>query len=427
MKKANNAFIARATLRTGALILALISSACGRAFELPALDETGDETAEVIEVTPAQPNNPAERAVDAQAGKSIRLLLNQAMTLRYEKNSILEFKVELPAGSQIDIPENYEVLHLDYRKSDGAIERSSTGFIKPVTIVSVPEAARPSFPQSKIDQLNKTSGGLYVFASIVSDIVGVTGSFPAIKGAAAGAEFLKHYDEKGKPKFNYTSGLVKRFGSRVDKGVSADSLSSAEKTKWTKIYTELKRAGDRTVETPKAIIMIDKSTALKKSEAFEKDGTISPNGAWTIAVQGTAVRHGFANVPCAEFMSEMIREAYQRAGYRLTDDFNKTKGNYLSYADGTAAVVNLSAALNKAGWIPWDASKYRPMTGAIVMHTTGNSPGHTYMAAGHDGRLIVDNGAPQGRDLRKTKAKTIDIMFRSGVFFLPPGVNPAKW
>ena len=57
-----------------------------------------------------------------------------------------------------------------------------------------------------------------------------------------------------------------------------------------------------------------------------------------------------------------------------------------------------------AGWIPWDMADYRPPIGAIMMHGAGTTPGHTYISAGDDGRLIVDNGAPQGRDLRATKA-----------------------
>jgi hypothetical protein len=49
------------------------------------------------------------------------------------------------------------------------------------------------------------------------------------------------------------------------------------------------------------------------------------------------------------------------------------------------------------------------------------------MSAGDDGRTIIDNGSPQGRDLRKTIAKTMNSMFQSGLFFLPPGVNPKAW
>ncbi|MNL85016.1 hypothetical protein D3C87_2131790 [compost metagenome] len=61
------------------------------------------------------------------------------------------------------------------------------------------------------------------------------------------------------------------------------------------------------------------------------------------------------------------------------------------------------------------------------MNGSGLTPGHTYIAAGDDGMIIVDNGAPQGRDLRKTTEKTISIMYQTGVFFLPPGITPATW
>ena len=47
--------------------------------------------------------------------------------------------------------------------------------------------------------------------------------------------------------------------------------------------------------------------------------------------------------------------------------------------------------------------------------------------AGDNGRFIFDNGSPQGRDLRTTSLKTIEMMYMEGVFFLPPGFTPKKW
>ena len=173
-------------------------------------------------------------------------------------------------------------------------------------------------------------------------------------------------------------------------------------------------------------MIMDISAATQASINFEKTGAILPTGAWTIATQGTAVRHGFANVPCAETQSEILRQAYTRAGYQVTDDFNTAKGNQLIWSN-TAAVVNFSKALYTAGWIPWDSTIYKPMTGSFLMNGSGLSPGHTYISAGDDGRIIVDNGAPQGRDLRKTSQSTIDMQYQTGVFFLPPGIIPAKW
>jgi hypothetical protein len=84
-------------------------------------------------------------------------------------------------------------------------------------------------------------------------------------------------------------------------------------------------------------------------------------------------------------------------------------------------------ALYKAGWVAWDGTKYKPKTGAILVNGSGLSPGHTYISASDDGMIIVDNGAPQGRDLRKISQATIEMMFQTGVFFLPPGVNPSLW
>ena len=77
--------------------------------------------------------------------------------------------------------------------------------------------------------------------------------------------------------------------------------------------------------------------------------------------------------------------------------------------------------------VPWEASKYVPPAGAFMMHASGQTPGHTYMIAGDEGRFIIDNGMPQGRDLRGTSKKILEIMYRHGVFFLPPGINPQAW
>lgn len=411
-------------LLTGFLVLA----ACAPANDFPSIDETGNESASVVPPTPEvpEPSPDTDPAPDAVAGASQKLLLNQAMTLRYEKSGILENKIELPAGTQIEVPANYEVKHLDYRTSSGGIERSSTGFLYPVKIVSVTEQFQSQFTKAKIEEINKTSGGLFIFASIVGNLEGTEGSFAVVTKASPGEGFLKYYEPNGKPKFKYTSSVMKRFSDRLNKGVDPASLSSAQRSKYQSIYNELKKAVNRTVPTPKSYLMIDKKVATQRSIDFEKSGVISTSGAWTIATQGTAVRHDFANVPCAEFQSELLRQAYQRAGYRVTDDFNKSKGNQLIWSN-TAAVVNYSMALYKAGWIPWDSTKYRPVLGAIMMNGAGYTPGHTYISGSDDGLIIVDNGAPQGRDLRKTTDKTISIMFQVGVFFLPPGINPPAW
>ncbi len=163
------------------------------------------------------------------------------------------------------------------------------------------------------------------FASIVGNLEGVEGNFLKIVGATPGDGFLKNYNPSGKPKFNYKNSVTKRFGPRLNKGVTLESLPQKERDKWQSIYNEIKKAVDRTKETPKSYLMIEKSVATQRSIAFEKTGVISPAGAWTIATQATAVRHGFPNVPCAEFQSELLRQAYQRAGYRVTEEFSSSK------------------------------------------------------------------------------------------------------
>ncbi|MFN7729229.1 MAG: hypothetical protein ACK5P7_08745 [Bdellovibrio sp.] len=397
------------------LLIALFSVSCSKIQELPAIDETGDETATEI------PGGDRDPASGVQ-----KILLSQAMNVRYEKNGVLELKAELPAGTQLEVPSSYQVRHLDFRNSSGALERSSTGFVTPITLISVPKDFEIIFSASRISELNKTGGGLFVGAAIVGNLEGTAGNFAALKASTDGAGFMANFNSNGKPKYSYTRSATKRFGERINKAIDPASLSKADRTKYQRLYEELKKAADRTVETKKSYLMMDQAGATQASINFEETGMISPIGAWTIAVNATAVRHGFANVPCAEFQSELLRQAYQRAGYRLTEDFNKTKGNEVIWSS-TAAVVNFSMALYKAGWVPWDATKYRPITGAFMMHGAGYTPGHTFISAGEDGRYIVDNGAPQGRDLRKTAASTIDMMFEVGVFFLPPGVNPPSW
>ena len=427
------------------VVWALSLMACAQSNQLPTLDESGNESASFV--TPGTGSGPNSSS-NANSGSSSntdiggntgsgdsttipvspssqRMLLNQTMTVRYEVNSVLEAKAELPAGTQIAIPSNYQTKNLDYRDSNGKVIRSSTGFIFPITIVSVPSSFASQFPQSKIDSINKTSGGLFVFASIVGSLEGADGNFAKIVASAPGAGFLTNYNSSGKPKFNYTKFSTNRF-SKINQGVDPSTQSAADRQKWQSIYAELKKVVDRTVETPRSYLMVDSATAKSASLAYEKNGTVPLNGAWSIAVGQTAVRHGFQNVPCAEFQSELVREAYQRAGYRVSDDFNTSKGNKLIWSS-SAAVVNFSMALYKAGWVAWDGTKYKPKTGAILMNGSGLSPGHTYISASDDGMIIVDNGAPQGRDLRKISQATIEMMFQTGVFFLPPGVNPSLW
>jgi hypothetical protein len=329
-------------------------------------------------------------------------------------NGILEFVAELPPGSRINVPVNYVITQPDVRNSNGVVERSSTGFVASVSITSA-----AGLTSSQIASFNKL--GLYVSASIVAGSQGVAGDFKVISGGLNSPGFLTLYGTTGKPKFNFTAEVTKRFGGKLNSGTES---AAVDKLKYQKIFAELQRVADRKVATPKSLILIDREAAKRFSLAYETNGTVATAGAWTIAVAGTAVRHGFENVPCAEFMSETLREAYQRAGYSASSDFGPK--NPLIWS-ATASVQGLSNALYKAGWTAWEPSKYRPPTGAIMMHGAALSPGHTFMAAGDDGRLVIDNGSPQGRDLRTTSESILRMMYKNGVFFLPPGITPKPW
>lgn len=235
------------------------------------------------------------------------------------------------------------------------------------------------------------------------------------------------FDSTGRPRRDYSARLKDRFGDRLNTPVTSDKISAGDLEKSRKIFLEIQRAVDRrTGLKDSALMFMASAEAIATAKNFESTGEIAKAGAWTIATEGTAKRHGFGNVPCAEFMSEVIRQAYARAGYRLVDDFNDKSGNSLIWTT-TASVTGLSKALFKAGWVPFAAHQFRPPVGAIMFHTVGLSPSHTYAAAGMDGMLIVDNGAPKGRDLRQTKLKTLNLMFHSGFFMLPPGITPQKW
>ena len=354
------------------------------------------------------------------------ITLENKENIRYLLKNVLEVAAVLPAGTVVKYPKSATPVNYDYRDANGNVLRSSSGFYPMVQIVSVTPENSAQFPPEKILSLNNTANGLFVTSSLLPDS-GSDGVFPAMKGGAPTSDYLAFFDEKGKPKYGYSAYFLKRFGSSLNHAVDGSTMSARERVKWESIYQELKNAGNREDETPMDyLIMSSLDLANKYTKEFETTGVTRPKGAWTMAVRSTAVRHGFPNVPCAEFMSEMIRQAYNRAGYDLKEDFNSTKGNYLIW-DQTAAVVNLANALSKAGWIPWELNKYAPPAGAVMMHEQATSPGHTFMVAGDNGRFIMDNGSPAGRDLRATSKKIIDLMFKGGVFFLPPGIIPAGW
>ena len=211
------------------------------------------------------------------------------------------------------------------------------------------------------------------------------------------------------------------------------------------IMKELAAFADRTHEFDLEYLFLgngnraeDLQEAAELSIREERNYGFSPKlGAWDVAVQGTAVRKGFESTPCAEFVSEIIREAYTRAGYDFTKDFLPSVETRLlvtfDWKDvyGPQAVRGLADRLVLAGWTPWDPQIYKPKTGAIGMADDASTPGHTYMIAGMDGRFIVDNGSPMGLDIGNTTKKFeknyVRIMYNTGVFFLPPGIVPDRW
>ena len=146
--------------------------ACAPGANLPSIDESGSETATEVREPAGNEDSSFGSESPSLLETSKKLLLNQAMTLRYEKSGVLESKVELPEGTQIEIPQNFEMKYLDYRTSSGAIERSSTGFVYPLKVLSVQPKYQSSFPASKIASINATAGGLYISASIVGNIEG---------------------------------------------------------------------------------------------------------------------------------------------------------------------------------------------------------------------------------------------------------------
>lgn len=350
--------------------------------------------------------------------------LENKENIRYLKNNILEVAAELPKGTLIKFPKDNHNVFYDYRDSSGNVQRSSTGFFSAVIILSVTPENEGAFPAEKINKLNATASGLFITKSLQE--ANDQEFFQALSAGQTNTDYLTLFTETGKAKYSYSTYFLKRFGNNLNRTIDSDQMSARDRIKWSAVYDELKISANREVKTPTDYFFMSVDLANKYTILFETNGTTQPKGAWTMAVKSTAVRHGFPNVPCAEFMSEMIRQAYTRAGYDFKEDFNNNKDNYLIW-DKTAAVVNLANSLNKGGWVPWELSKYNPPIGAIMMHEQATSPGHTYMVAGDNGRFIIDNGSPAGRDLRKTTKKTVEIMFKGGVFFLPPGIIPGLW
>lgn len=366
-----------------------------------------------------------EARIIKTAKESILYKLNEA--------NVLEPTLRIPSGTKLKIKDGAAPDYYQYKDSSGKISRSTNGFYPGVQVLSVPRSKRGEINTRMIRRLNEDlnfMGSIDVILAIDS-----TGTIPPMPlTGEPDATYLKYFDKNGKRLNNrWGEKLRQRFGSDFNREVRFDQMKPEDAKKWRAIYRELVAVADRSHYTQRKPLFIDSGNidsdiklANEYSADFESTGNIKTFGAWHIAVMGTARRNGFGNVPCAEFQSEIIRQAYTRAGYRMADDF---KGSNYLYWKNTAAVVNLTTALHQAGWIPWDPYFYKPKTGAIAMHTTARTPGHTYLIAGANGRIIIDNGSPGGRDLFKSNASRdlIDLMYDIGVFFLPPGIIPDKW
>ena len=98
----------------------------------------------------------------------------------------------------------------------------------------------------------------------------------------------------------------------------------------------------------------------------------------------------------------------------------------LEYGCG-AARWSIELARRGARPVGLDLSSRQLSHARRLMNEVGNSPGHTYISGGLNGQYVVDNGFPQGRNLRQTSDETIKIMYQTGLFILPPGVQPERW
>jgi hypothetical protein len=260
-----------------------------------------------------------------------------------------------------------------------------------------------------------------------------------------------YFEPNGRTRYPARKALQGRavFGSKVN--IPNDRVRQDDREKFQKVFAEIVKAVNREKPTDSRYMTISPKELNERLEDYFKLGKVSDFGAHSIAVKGIAVKRKFADTPCAEFVSEVIRQAYSRAGYDHKEDFNVDNKNplqsffsYKNQSGGTtvrngASVQGLTESLYLAGWIPWSADEYIPPIGAVMAAQRATSPGHIYFIGGHNGLVIVDNGAPRGRDLRQQSTKYLAWtgeykkgksnlgVWTHSVFFLPPGMTPQKW
>lgn len=180
-----------ATAMLAVLIVQASPSVVRAEVPVPAIVETGDESAHVVVDEREAEGDPSFAATTYE--------LEQDTNLWYEVKDVLHLRIEVPAGARISIPKNHEFSIMKYRTANGKIENSTTGFISPVRIVSVPKDRENDFPVSKIKTWNETPGGLFVTAAIIGRVGGVKGEFAPIEGAQPGTGFRRHFDVSGRP------------------------------------------------------------------------------------------------------------------------------------------------------------------------------------------------------------------------------------
>lgn len=348
-------------------------------------------------------------------------------------NNVLSVVKNLSKGSAVSIPKN--AIPLLYNLESG--QRDTSGFYSDVQTANV---SMPSRCQK--------AKGFFITALVpIHDGEGIIAALPLVQTPKA--SFQKVYNSSGKVRIE--EGTIawgigrnkKRFKTIWNKTIPIGEISSEDLAKSQAVLEELKNFANRTIETPASLVYLSEDSGddlqsiarALSLQTINEYGFSPAYGAWDVAIYGTATRLGFAHAPCAEFMSEVIRQAYARAGYSHDEDFAYTIRDRLIFTPwqndiyGPQAVRGLADRLANAGWIPWDPSVYKPALGAIGMALDAWTPGHTYIMAGLNGQFIVDNGNPRGLDLRLSSLSLSRFkdMYGHGVFFLPPGITPEKW
>ncbi len=327
------------------------------------------------------------------------------------------------------------------------------GFVGPVNITKLPKSYLDKLTPEQLSQILSLSGFIYISAEIMADR-GSSGHYSAIalkdSEEILSKSWTKYFESNGRTKYPAKAMLKNRavFGHLIN--IPNDRLRADERTKFEKVFSEIAVAVNREVSTPKQYMILDPKQLAERVSALLKFGTVGKYGAHSVAVKGVAERY-FKKTPCAEFVSEVVRQAYLRAGYDYREDFNEDKKNPLkwlySYKDNRGNTINrngssvqgLTESFAIAGWIPWTADEFIPPVGAIMATQKATSPGHIYFVGGYNGFIIVDNGAPQGRDIRTqperylawsgkgANGKSNKGVWTNSVFFLPPGMTPKRW